>query len=120
MPAYVIAAVSVTNPDAYAQYAKLAPAAIEQHGGRYLARGGKLEILEGAWRHARTVIVEFASVAQAQALPPLGRVPGRAAKTPRRRRLQHGRRGRRGLGQPGLRADRAALACSAAAARTPP
>jgi len=67
MPAYVIAAVSVTNPDAYAQYAKLAPAAIEQYGGRYLARGGKLEILEGAWPHARTVIVEFASLAQAQA-----------------------------------------------------
>lgn len=68
MAAYVIAAVSVTSPQAYAEYAKLAAPAIEQHGGRYLARGGKLEILEGAWPHARTVVVEFASVAQAQAL----------------------------------------------------
>ncbi len=67
MPAYVIAAVSVTNPEAYSEYAKLAAPAIEQHGGRYLVRGGKLEILEGAWPHARTVVVEFASVAKAQA-----------------------------------------------------
>jgi uncharacterized protein (DUF1330 family) len=65
MPAYVIAAVNVTNPEAYAEYAKLAPPAIQQHGGRYLARGGKLEVLEGAWPHARTVVVEFATLEQA-------------------------------------------------------
>ena len=67
MPAYIIAAVSVTNPSAYAEYAKLASPAIQQHGGRYLVRGGKLEVLEGAWPHARTVVVEFASAEQANA-----------------------------------------------------
>ena len=66
MPAYVIAAVNVTNPEAYAEYAKLAPPAIQQHGGRYLARGGKLEVLEGAWPYARTVVVEFATLEQAR------------------------------------------------------
>jgi uncharacterized protein (DUF1330 family) len=68
MPAYLIAAVNVTNPDTYGEYAKLAGPAIQQHGGRYLVRGGKLEVLEGAWPHARTVVVEFASVEQAKAL----------------------------------------------------
>jgi uncharacterized protein (DUF1330 family) len=66
MPAYLIAAVNVTNPDAYAGYAKLAGPAIEQHGGRYLVRGGKLDVLEGGWPHARTVVVEFGSVEQAR------------------------------------------------------
>ena len=67
MPAYIIAAVNVTNPDAYSEYAKLAAPAIQQHGGRYLARGGKLEVLEGAWPHARVVVVEFESVERARA-----------------------------------------------------
>jgi uncharacterized protein (DUF1330 family) len=31
-------------------------------------RGGKLEILEGAWPHARTVVVEFATAEQARAM----------------------------------------------------
>jgi uncharacterized protein (DUF1330 family) len=68
MPAYIIAAVSPTNPEAYAEYAKLAAPAIQQHGGRYLVRGGKLDVLEGAWPHTRTVIVEFPTVEQAKAL----------------------------------------------------
>jgi uncharacterized protein (DUF1330 family) len=68
MPAYLIAAVSPTNPEAYAEYAKLAGPAIQQHGGRYLVRGGRVETLEGAWPHARTVVVEFATVEQAKAL----------------------------------------------------
>ena len=67
MPAYIIAAVNVTNPDAYAEYAKLAAPAIQQHGGRYLARGGKLEVLEGAWPHARVVVVEFENAERARA-----------------------------------------------------
>ncbi len=66
MPAYVIAAVSVTDPDAYAQYAKLAAPAIQQHGGRYVVRGGKLDVLEGAWPHPRVVVVEFESMDRAR------------------------------------------------------
>jgi uncharacterized protein (DUF1330 family) len=67
MPAYLIALVTPTNPEAYAEYAKLAAPAIALHGGRYLVRGGKLEILEGAWPHARTVVVEFESPERAKA-----------------------------------------------------
>jgi uncharacterized protein (DUF1330 family) len=62
---YVIARVSVTDPAAYAEYAKDATVAIRQYGGRVLARGGAHEALEGEAR-ARNVIIEFESFEQAK------------------------------------------------------
>ncbi len=59
--AYVIARVTVTNPEAYARYAHLASAAIAKFGGRILARGGRFEAFEGPAR-PRNVILEFASM----------------------------------------------------------
>jgi uncharacterized protein (DUF1330 family) len=67
MAAYVVAQVTVTKPEAYAEYAKLAAPAIAKHGGKYLVRGGKTESLEGSWLPSRFVVVEFASVAAAKA-----------------------------------------------------
>ena len=66
MPAYVIAEVEVTDPEKFKGYQALAPDTIAQHGGRYLARGGKTEVLEGTWPPRRTVLLEFPSVAAAQ------------------------------------------------------
>lgn len=60
MKAYWIGLVNVTKPESYAEYGKLAGPAIEKHGGRFLARGGKSTTLEGA-QHARIVVVEFLS-----------------------------------------------------------
>jgi uncharacterized protein (DUF1330 family) len=54
--AYVVARVTVTDPEAYAEYVKGASQAIRQYGGRPLARGGAYEALEGearAQRHSR-------------------------------------------------------------------
>ena len=62
---YVIARVTVTNPEAYAEYAKGATEAIRQYGGRPLVRGGAYEALEGEAR-ARNVVIEFDSVEQAK------------------------------------------------------
>ena len=62
---YVIARVTVTNPQAYAEYAKDATEAIRQYGGRALVRGGAYEALEGEAR-ARNVVVEFESFEQAK------------------------------------------------------
>ena len=56
--AYVIARVTVTDPQAYAEYAKDATEAIRKCGGRPLARGGTFEALEGEAR-SRNVILEF-------------------------------------------------------------
>ncbi len=66
MPAYWIAHVTVTDEVAYLRYAGLATGAIAAHGGRFLARGGAHVQLEGRDR-ARNVVVEFSSLAAAEA-----------------------------------------------------
>jgi uncharacterized protein (DUF1330 family) len=66
MPAYIVVDCEVTNPAQYEDYRKLAPAAIAAHGGRYLARGGPTEVLEGVWKPGRVVILEFPSLAAAR------------------------------------------------------
>jgi uncharacterized protein (DUF1330 family) len=57
MPAYIILDIAVTDPKLFDQYKQLAPATIEAYGGRYVARGGKTESLEGDWKPNRIVIL---------------------------------------------------------------
>ena len=59
--AYWIARVTVTDPDTYKGYADAAPEAIKQHGGKFLARAGKYEAMEGEAR-PRNVVIEFPSL----------------------------------------------------------
>ena len=66
MTAYVIADVTVTNPEGYAPYRSLAAASIAQYGGKFIARGGPVEPLEGGWSPTRVVIIEFPSMAVAK------------------------------------------------------
>ncbi len=61
-----IAHVHVTDPEAYASYAKGATEAIAAHGGVFLARGGRYVQIEGTDR-ARNVVVRFPSLAAAEA-----------------------------------------------------
>lgn len=67
MPAYVIADVEVIDTAGYAEYSRLVPDTITAYGGRYLARGGAIESLEGAWVPKRCVILEFPSMAELKA-----------------------------------------------------
>ncbi len=67
MTAYVIADLQVTDPVGYEKYREGARATIAAWGGRYLARGGAVEVLEGDWVPRRTVVVEFPSLAQVRA-----------------------------------------------------
>ena len=67
MAAYVIADVKVSDPEQYARYMALSPAAIAAAGGRFIVRGGPHETLEGPWRPNRLVILEFPDVAAARA-----------------------------------------------------
>lgn len=62
---YVIASVTVIDPDAYAQYAKASGEALKAHGGRALAKGGRTAELEGQNR-PRNVVLEFDSFEAAQ------------------------------------------------------
>ena len=67
MPAYMIADVTVTDPDTYADYRAQVPGIIEKCGGRYLARGGDVFVGEGNWQPGRLVIAEFPDMATAKA-----------------------------------------------------
>jgi uncharacterized protein (DUF1330 family) len=67
MTAYLIADLDVTDPMGYEEYKKRTPAIIAAHGGRYLARGGASEVLEGTWQPRRSAIIEFPSLAALKA-----------------------------------------------------
>ena len=67
MSAYVIANVEVTDPVAFGEYLKAAPATVSAHGGTYVARRGAVEVLEGDWVPTRLTILKFDGIAQAKA-----------------------------------------------------
>ena len=47
MTAYLIADIQVTDPTAYDRYRPLAAASIARFGGRFVVRGGTVDLLEG-------------------------------------------------------------------------
>ena len=59
MPAYILADIQVTDPAGYDQYRPLAAASIARSGGRFVVRGGKVDLLEGAPEPERIVVIEF-------------------------------------------------------------
>ncbi len=59
MAVFVIADIEVLDLPAFEQYSQLVPATIASYGGRYLARGGATEVLEGSWDPKRCIILEF-------------------------------------------------------------
>jgi uncharacterized protein (DUF1330 family) len=65
MAAYVVAEIDITDSKAYEEYRAQVPAVIAKYGGRYLARGGKIEPLEGGWEPKRLAVLEFPSMDQA-------------------------------------------------------
>ena len=67
MTAYVVVDIDVKDPEAYKQYVARAPASVEAHGGKYLARAGRTERLEGDWLPTRLVILQFDSIERARA-----------------------------------------------------
>ena len=66
MSALWIAHVHVTDDETYAKYAAIATEAIAEHGGVFLARGGRYVQLEGRDR-ARNVVARFPSLEAAEA-----------------------------------------------------
>jgi uncharacterized protein (DUF1330 family) len=66
MPAYVVVHVQVHDASRYDEYKQLAPESIRRYGGRYLTRGGAVEVLEGDWVPKRLVILEFPTMERAK------------------------------------------------------
>ena len=64
--AYWIAHIDVHDPETYKMYIETAKPAFERHGAKFLARGGRVQPLEGSVR-ARNVLIEFASMDEALA-----------------------------------------------------
>jgi uncharacterized protein (DUF1330 family) len=65
--AYLLADIEVFDSAGYEEYRVRTPATIAAHGGRYLARVGATDVLEGAWIPKRLVILEFPSMANLRA-----------------------------------------------------
>ena len=66
MPAYVIANIDVKDPERYKDYIKMSPVSIAKFGGKFIARGGKTDVLEGNWQPKRLVLLEFPSAERAR------------------------------------------------------
>ena len=64
--AYIIANVTVTNPQQYEEYKKWSSAAMQAHNAEVCVRGGKVEVLEGDWQPDRMVLLKFPSVEAAR------------------------------------------------------
>ena len=67
MAAYLISDITVRDRAAFEIYRTRAADAIHLYGGRYLARLGEVQVLEGSWNPNMIVIVEFPSLEQARA-----------------------------------------------------
>jgi uncharacterized protein (DUF1330 family) len=68
MPAYVIAAVTdAWDQDKLVRYREGNTDVVAAHGGRFVARGGEQELLEGDWDPKRLVIIEFPDMDAARA-----------------------------------------------------
>jgi uncharacterized protein (DUF1330 family) len=65
--AYVIYQCDVLDAGRYEDYKVLAADSIATAGGRYLVRGGEVDVLEGEPPAGRTVVVEFATMDMARA-----------------------------------------------------
>lgn len=59
MPVYMIIDITVLKPEIYDKYIEKVKPIIESHGGRYLARGGKITSSSGDWKPERIIIIEF-------------------------------------------------------------
>jgi uncharacterized protein (DUF1330 family) len=63
MPAYFVVEIEITDMEAMAPYREAVGATLTQYGGRFLARGGNVELIEGSPEPKRIVLLEFADTA---------------------------------------------------------
>ena len=66
MACYVIAHVTVNDPDGYSGYTAETPGTVAQYGGRFVVRGGASKAMEGEMPGQRTVVIEFPDRAAAE------------------------------------------------------
>ena len=67
MSAYVIIDIEITDASLYGEFRERVTSTVEAHGGRFVARGGELEVVLGDWTPKRLAILEFGNVQQVHA-----------------------------------------------------
>jgi len=67
MTTYVVAMMTVHDPDVYRQYTDRTPPTVKRHGGRFLTRGEPVTCPEGESYEGRMVLLEFPSQAAVDA-----------------------------------------------------
>ncbi len=66
MSALIVLDVRVTDLEAYEEYKTHSTRVLAQYGGKFIARGGSTEVLEGEWNPNRIVILEFETMERAR------------------------------------------------------
>jgi uncharacterized protein (DUF1330 family) len=68
MSAFLIYDVEIHDPNLYQDFMEQVKPLVETFGGKYLARGGAHEVLEGNWEPTRIVLFEFPDMDTARKL----------------------------------------------------
>jgi uncharacterized protein (DUF1330 family) len=63
----MVVQINVTDPEKFARYREAVSRVVESSGGRYIVRGGTVEVLEGTHDGRRLVLFEFPSMAAIRA-----------------------------------------------------
>ncbi|MGW0783149.1 DUF1330 domain-containing protein [Streptomyces sp. NPDC002913] len=67
MSAYVLVNVRTSDgSDEMAEYSRTFPATLEPYGGRFIVRGGDIDVREGSWDGTWLVVLEFPSLGRAR------------------------------------------------------
>ena len=64
LSAFVITDVEITDASLYGEFVNRVTSTVEAYGGRFVARGGELEVILGNWSPKRLAILQFDSLQQ--------------------------------------------------------
>ena len=67
MAGYAIIHDEIQDQALFSEFRRRVGPTVEAHGGRYLVRGGAIEVMDGDWVPDRIVVIEFDSVERARA-----------------------------------------------------
>ena len=66
MAAYVIVDVEILDEALYREFRERVTATVESHGGRFVVRGGQIDVVLGDWSPARLAMIKFGEAEQAR------------------------------------------------------
>ena len=66
MSGYVIIEVEITDRARYGEFMEKVTSTVEAHGGKFVVRGGDIDVIEGDWTPSRLALLEFESAARAR------------------------------------------------------